>query len=300
MSTRALKITPAKAGTWTECPRRYRHTYLDRPAPPRTGGPWAHQSLGNSVHAALAAWLAEEPAKRTPSLAVAHLVEVWQLQGYRDDAHAGEWLGYASGWVEAYTEQVLAGARPVGVERSVAAHLTPGDPFVTAHTEVPWPQALIVEGRVDLVEDRGGQLVVVDYKTGKRLPRESDAGGSWALAVYVLAAGRTLRQRCARAELHHLPTQTVAGVDYDGPRLYRQIERLRDVAAEIEATAAATADTVVGRPVEEVEQIRDEMFPTRPSPLCGSCPFRGVCPAGQVVPEVLPWQFLATPAAVTV
>ena len=39
--------------TFLDCPRRYRFQYLDRPTPAK-GPPWAHNSLGASVHSALA------------------------------------------------------------------------------------------------------------------------------------------------------------------------------------------------------------------------------------------------------
>ena len=57
MPRRLYPCTPTRLLTWLDCPRRYRFSYLDRPAPPK-GPPWAHSSLGTSVHTALAAWFA--------------------------------------------------------------------------------------------------------------------------------------------------------------------------------------------------------------------------------------------------
>ncbi|MDA8323370.1 MAG: PD-(D/E)XK nuclease family protein, partial [Actinomycetota bacterium] len=48
MPARLYSCTPTRLRTWLDCPRRYRMTYLDRPAP-RKGPPWAHNSLGASV-----------------------------------------------------------------------------------------------------------------------------------------------------------------------------------------------------------------------------------------------------------
>jgi putative RecB family exonuclease len=57
MPQRLYPCTPTRLSTWLDCPRRYRMTYLDRPAPAK-GPPWAHNSLGASVHNALAVrWL---------------------------------------------------------------------------------------------------------------------------------------------------------------------------------------------------------------------------------------------------
>jgi len=53
MPQRLYPCTPSRLHAWLDCPRRYRFTYLDRPAPQK-GPPWAHNSLGASVHNALA------------------------------------------------------------------------------------------------------------------------------------------------------------------------------------------------------------------------------------------------------
>ena len=44
MPTPAVRCTPSRLAAF-DCPRRYRFTYLDRPAPPR-GRPWAHNTVG--------------------------------------------------------------------------------------------------------------------------------------------------------------------------------------------------------------------------------------------------------------
>ncbi|WP_375155141.1 hypothetical protein [Micromonospora sp. 4G55] len=45
MPERLFVCTPSKLGAYEDCPRRYRYSYVDRPAPPK-GPPWAHNSLG--------------------------------------------------------------------------------------------------------------------------------------------------------------------------------------------------------------------------------------------------------------
>src|SRR6185312_1974711 len=88
-----------------------------------------------------------------------------------------------------------ATAEPVGVERTVSAPTG----------------SLVLSGRVDRIDERpDGTVVVVDYKTGRRRPSDAAARGSLALAVYAVAAGRTLRRPCAVVELDQLPTGNVA------------------------------------------------------------------------------------------
>jgi len=64
MPRRLYPCTPSRLRAWLDCPRRYRMTYLDRP-PPSKGPPWAHNSLGASVHNALANWWRLPRAERT-------------------------------------------------------------------------------------------------------------------------------------------------------------------------------------------------------------------------------------------
>ena len=64
MPRRLYTCTPTRLTSWLDCPRRYRMSYLDRPSPPK-GPPWAHNSLGASVHNALAGWWRLPLAQRT-------------------------------------------------------------------------------------------------------------------------------------------------------------------------------------------------------------------------------------------
>ena len=80
MPQRLYPCTPSRLNTWLECPRRYRMTYLDRPAPPK-GPPWAHNSLGLSVHNALASWWRLPLPERTPEAAGTLLLRGWIAAG---------------------------------------------------------------------------------------------------------------------------------------------------------------------------------------------------------------------------
>ena len=68
MPQRLYSCTPTRLTSWLDCPRRYRMSYLDRPVLSK-GAPWAHNSVGASVHNALAAWWRLPLARRSPSVA---------------------------------------------------------------------------------------------------------------------------------------------------------------------------------------------------------------------------------------
>ena len=178
MPTRLYSCTPSRLTTWLDCPRRYRMTYLDRPTPPK-GPPWAHNSFGASVHNALARWWSLARRDRTPASAGRLLDTGWITDGYRDDAQSDRALQRAHGLVEGYVATLDPDDDPVGCERTVSAR--------TEALPCPAGSTASTGGRRS-----GDELVIVDYKTGRRPLSADDARSSMALAVYAVAAARTL------------------------------------------------------------------------------------------------------------
>jgi RecB family exonuclease len=263
MPVRLFACTPSRLAAF-DCPRRYRFTYFDRPAPPK-GPPWAHHMLGATAHVALAQWWKLSRAHRTPERGAGLVHENWQNLGFRDDRQSARAAELTAGWVQRYlTDRADAAAEPLGVERTVAMY----------------SQRLALSGRVDRVDERAGEVVVVDYKTGRREPTEDDAGDSAALALYALGVHRTLRRDCRRVELHHLPTGRVAAFEHTAESLQRHLER-----AEATAQQILTATEAVSAGADP-----DEAFPARPAPECSWCDFRRHCPQGRAAsPERPSW-----------
>ena len=87
MPERLYACTPTRLASWLDCPRRYRMSYLDRPPPPK-GPPWAHNSLGASVHNALAGWWRLRRAERTVPAAGDLLDRGWIEEGYAGPAQS--------------------------------------------------------------------------------------------------------------------------------------------------------------------------------------------------------------------
>lgn len=269
MPRRLYTCTPSRLAAWVDCPRRYRMTYLDRPQPPK-GPPWAHNSLGASVHGALAGWWRLPVERRTTDAAQRLLDEGWIPLGFRDAEQADQVRRRAGEMVAHYVAELDPHEEPVGVERVVATRT----------------ETLAVSGRMDRLDDRGGELVVVDYKTGRHALTVDDARGSLALALYAICSQRVLRRPCLRVELHHLPTGRVVGWDHDEQALRRQLGRAEQIGAE---AAAADARFREGLSAEQL----DEVFPPRPSPLCRWCDFAQHCPEGSArYPTRHPWDGL--------
>jgi RecB family exonuclease len=143
---------------------------------------------------------------------------------------------------------------------------------------------IVAEGRVDRIDERAGELVVVDYKTGRHALTVDDARASQALALYALAARRTLRRPCRRVELHHLPSGEVAAWEHSEASLRRHLTRMEETADDL----ALATDTLAAGGDPEL------LFPPRPSARCSYCDFRRHCAEGQAAaPDAAPWALLA-------
>jgi len=290
MPRRLYPCTPTRLSTWLDCPRRYRMSYLDRPAPAK-GPPWAHNSLGAAVHNALAGWWRLPLADRSVAAAGALVGRGWIDEGFADQAQSAWYRQRATAMVEGYVAGLDPADEPVGVERTVSTRT----------------DKIAVSGRIDRLDLRPGEagapgaadeadeaetgsgteLVVVDYKTGRHLLTVDDARSSMALALYALAAGRVLRRPCHRVELHHLPTGQVLAWSHTDESLARHLRRAESIAEECAAADERMRDLPPDR--------CDEVFPPNPSPACGWCDYLRHCPEGTLAAvRRRPWDALDT------
>jgi hypothetical protein len=273
MPTRLFRASPSRLLAWLDCPRRYRMQYLDRPSPasrPQRG----HTSVGVAVHNALRDWWDLAPERRTPEAAAELVRGSWIDVGFRDPEQSLEWRERAQAQVAAYVDDVDPTTQPLGIERTVSLKT----------------ETLALQGRVDRLDDRGSELVVVDYKTSRHAPTDDDARTSLPLALYAAAVWKMFRRRCVRVELHHLPTGTVAAHEHTGESLKRKIEEAESIARDARRAEADYAEFGVdsGR------------FPANVGPLCQWCDFRAHCPTGQAYgPEKSNWAALEEPVTTT-
>ena len=253
---RLLTVSPSKLGQWLDCPRAYRLTYLDRPRPPKAPQR-AIISIGNSTHAVLSQFWDLPESQRTPAHVSALLARLWQRAGFADEAQSAQWRERATAWVLDYLRGIDRTAQPVAVERTVA---------------MPTP-TLAVTGRVDRVEDRDGELVVIDYKTSARAPEPGSARTSLALGLYALALSRMFRRPVRQVELHHLPTGSVDAHRHTDESLARKLSEAESIGQDLRAAEADFA----------AQGAASEAFPARPSALCQWCAVQAHCPSGLAV-----------------
>lgn len=270
MPRRLYSASPSKLLAWLDCPRRYRMQYLDRPRP-AVRSRRAHTSVGVATHNALRDFWDLAPVDRTPT-AVERLVrQSWIDVGFRDPDQSAHWRARTTERVTEYLRGIDRDQQPLGVERTVALHT----------------ETLAVTGRVDRLDDRGGELVVVDYKTGRARLTDDDARTSLPMALYAVAVAGMFRRPCARVELHHLSKGEVLVHVHTPDTLARKVSEAESIAADLRKADADFAERGVESP----------LFGPQVSSLCTWCDFRAHCPEGQRVgPEKSDWAALEAEA----
>ncbi|MGO4359690.1 RecB family exonuclease [Terrabacter sp. RAF57] len=263
MPTPLYSGSPSRLLAWLDCPRRYRMQYLDRPRP-QARPQRAHTSVGIATHNALRDFWDLPVGQRTPA-GVAELVRSsWIDVGFRDPQQSAGWRLRVRDAVTEYLRSSDRDNQPVGIERSVSLKT----------------DEVAITGRIDRLDDRAGELVVVDYKTGRQVPTEDDARTSLPLALYAVAASRMFRRPCHRVELHHVPSGTIAAHEHTDESLARKIAEAESIAADLRRADAEFREL-------GVESTR---FAPRTSAICSWCDFRAHCPEGQQMgPEKSDW-----------
>src|SRR6478672_3529628 len=127
MPRRLYTCTPTRLSSWLDCPRRYRMSYLDRPSPPK-GPPWAHNSVGASVHNALAGWWRLPLAQRTVAAAGNLVDRGWINEGFADETQSVRQRERAIAMVEGYVAGLDPADEPlVVVDYKTGRHLLTTD-----------------------------------------------------------------------------------------------------------------------------------------------------------------------------
>jgi putative RecB family exonuclease len=262
--------SPSKLLAWLDCPRRYRMQYLDRPRP-ASRPPRAHTSVGVATHNALRDFWDLAPFERTPAGVEKLVARGWIDVGFRDPEQSAQWRVRTTEAVTEYLRGIDRDRQPLGVERTVSLHT----------------ETLAVTGRLDRLDDRDGELVVVDYKTGRAALTDDDARTSLPLAMYAVAVAGMFGRPCQRVELHRVPTAEVLAYEHTPATLQRKIAEAESIALDLRRADADYGELGV----------KSSFFEPRVSPLCMWCDFRAHCPAGQLVgPEKSDWAGLETNA----
>ena len=267
---RRRSLSPSRAGDFLTCPLLYRFRVVDRlPEPPSPAA-----ARGTLVHAVLERLFDEPAARRTPETARAMLTPQWdrliaeepELAGlFDDDEQRGVWLAEARDMLDRY----FALEDPTRLEPEHREHAV----------EAVLESGLLLRGYIDRLDvAAGGEIRIVDYKTGTAPKEEYEARALFQMKFYAVVLWLTRGQVPDLLQLMYLGNGEIVRYAPDESDLRATVRKIDALWLAIER-ARNTGDW---RP--------------RPSRLCAWCAHQAICPAFGGTPPPLPQ---AAPEAVT-
>ncbi|MEZ5168776.1 MAG: PD-(D/E)XK nuclease family protein [Acidimicrobiales bacterium] len=244
------RLSPSGAGTFEQCPRRWRHRYVDRlPDPPGEAA-----LAGSFAHRVLELLLQRDPAERTRDEAKRLARQEWPETEAAPDYAA---LGYDEAQGRHFrwkAWQAIEGLWKLEDPATVDVQATEQD-IEADLAGVPF------RGIVDRLEVEGDGLVVTDYKSGKAPSPRFRRSRLDQVLLYAAAVEAATGEMPVRARLLYLGQRSV-GIDVTRGELDTVTGKLADTWASINTACAS-----------------DEFEP-RTGPLCGWCPYVDRCPEG--------------------
>ena len=262
---RRLALSPSRAGDFKQCPLLYRFRAIDRLPERHTRA----QVRGTLVHAVLEQ-LYELPAPdRVPSAARSLVAPAWaalsaeapelvaELFSGPDDPELPEWLESAGPLIDTYFQ--LEDPR----------HLEPEARELLVETELE--SGLLLRGYVDRLDVApGGQMRVVDYKTGASPRPVAEARALFQMKFYALALLQLRGGVPTQLRLLYLADAEALTYTPDEDEL-RRFGRTLDAIWDAILTAGASGD-----------------FRPNRGRLCEWCNHQALCPAWGGTPPPYP------------
>src|SRR6266704_3288857 len=245
-----LRLSFGQIDDYETCPLKYRYVHLWRVPL------LAHHRVvyGSAVHKAVQQLFKARVEGR--SFGEEDLVQAfraaWVSEGFLSREHEEERLRAGDQTLRRfYQQEAKDPLRPTKVEEEFAFYVDRN----------------LLQGRYDLVVERGGQVSILDFKTGAvddpKKARQK-AKESLQLDLYALAHLRTVGRLPEWVELRFLESGLAAGKRPTADEAAATESRIREAAA----------------------LIRRREFPATPSYLaCGQCAFRDICPHTAWGPE---------------
>jgi putative RecB family exonuclease len=256
-------LSPSRAGDFLTCPLLYRFRVIDRlPEPPSPPA-----ARGTLVHAVLERLFDKPPAERTPPAAHSLVQPEWSrlveaepeladLFG-DDEEQRAAWLAEVATMLDRYfTLEDPRRIEPAHRELCVEADLASG---------------LRLRGYIDRLDVApGGEMRIVDYKTGGAPPEEFEARALFQMRFYALTLWRAQGRVPKLLQLMYLGNGEIVRYEPD----------------EADLLATERKVEALWRAIDRARASRD--WRPRPGRICEWCAHRSICPAFGGTPPPVP------------
>ncbi|HEY5594270.1 MAG TPA: ATP-dependent DNA helicase [Nitrospiria bacterium] len=236
-----------KIDDYLTCPLKYKFAHLIRPPVPRP----PTVMYGSALHAAAQAYLRQKMAAgRMP---LDHVLQVfrsaWVNDGFLSREHEEQRLAAGEETLRRFLEREEAsGVVPAAIEKSFKFFIGPSR------------EAVKVTGRWDRVDETGGEVCVIDYKSSNiqtQKKADEETRKSLQLSIYALAYREQHGKIPDRLELHFLESGRIGRTQKTDRDLEKTAELIQKVASGIKAGD----------------------FAARPSYMaCRYCAYQEICP----------------------
>src|SRR5215831_10194124 len=255
-------LSPSRAGDFLTCPLLYRFRVIDRlPEPPSPAA-----VRGTLVHAVLEHLFDQPAAGRTPEAARSLVAPEWErltaeepglAELFDGDAELAAWLEGAGVMLDRYFElEDPRRIEPAHRELSVEAELASG---------------LHLRGYIDRLDVApGGEIRIVDYKTGTSPPEEFEARALFQMRFYALAIWRAQGRVPSMLQLMYLGNGEIVRYQPDESDLLATERKVEALWQAIERA------------------LRSGDWRPRPGRVCEWCAHQPICPAWGGTPPPLP------------
>jgi len=259
---RPPSLSPSRAGDFMTCPLLYRFRVIDRlPEPPSPAA-----TRGTLVHAVLERLFDHPAAERTPEAARELLRPQWdrllaeepELAGlFEADDQREVWLEEAAAMVDRYfTLEDPRRLEPAHRELHVTTELASG---------------LSLRGYIDRLDVApGGEIRIVDYKTGSAPRAEFEARALFQMKFYALVLWRSQGTIPRLLQLIYLGSGEI----------------VRYAPDEADLLATERKVNALWQAIERATRSGD--WRERPGRLCNWCAHQAICPAYGGTPPPLP------------
>ena len=254
-----VNLSPSRASDFKLCPQLFKYRAIDRLPEPST----IYQARGTTAHLALQRLFDLSAPERTPEA-------LYDL--------------FRAAWVEVRDEEYpdlfssVEDERAWGIEslELLANYFLIEDPssFDPLDRELDMTEELddiAIRGILDRMEENeAGELVIVDYKTGKAPPERYAMPAFFAMKIYALLIRQRLGRTPAELRLLYLNGPTIYSLAVNDQQLDAMHRQLTALWAAINRA------------------LSEERFPARTSKLCDWCSFKDICPAWAEEPAAQP------------